>query len=71
MSDLFDFFKENESKLHELPSEQVWERLEQKLERRKQRPRRGIRFLQLGQVALVLVFLLITAVLVYYFVRHT
>jgi hypothetical protein len=71
MSDLFDFFKENESKLHELPSEQVWERLEQKLERRKLRPRRKIRFLQLGQVALVLVFLLITAVLVYYFVRHT
>ncbi len=71
MSDLFDFFKENESKLHELPSEQVWERLEQKLERRKLRPRHKIRFLQLGQVALVLVFLLITAVLVYYFVRHT
>ncbi len=71
MSDLFDFFKENESKLHELPSEQVWERLEQKLERRKLRPRRRIRFLQLGQVALVLVFLLITAMLVYYFVRHT
>jgi hypothetical protein len=71
MPDLFDFFKENESKLHELPSEQVWERLEQKLERRKLRPRRRIRFLQLGQVALVLVFLLITAVLVYYFVRHT
>jgi len=70
MPDLFDFFKENESKLHELPSEQVWERLEQKLERRKLRPRRRIRFLQLGQVALVLVFLLITAVLVYYFVRH-
>jgi hypothetical protein len=70
MSDLFDFFKENESKLHELPSEQVWKRLEQKLERRKPRTRRGIRFLQLGLVALVLAFLLLTAILVYYFVKH-
>ena len=33
MPDLFDFFKENESKLHERPSEHVWQKLEQRLEK--------------------------------------
>lgn len=32
MPDLFDFFKENESKLQERPSDQVWQKLEKKLE---------------------------------------
>ena len=31
MSDLFDFFRENESKLHEHPPEKVWQQLEQRL----------------------------------------
>lgn len=67
MPDLFDFFKENESKLHERPSEQVWQKLEKKLEKTRRPKRRSIRFLQLGVVALVLLLLILVAVLVWYF----
>lgn len=70
MSDLFDFFKENESKLHERPSEQAWQKLEQKLRRQRRPRRRGIRFLQLGTVALIVLLLLLAAGLVWYFVRR-
>ncbi|MBU6341507.1 MAG: hypothetical protein KGS48_08455 [Bacteroidetes bacterium] len=70
MPDLFDFFKENESKLYEAPSDQAWKRIEKKLERRKLGLRREIPFLQPGTVALILVFLLFTAIIVYYFVKH-
>ena len=70
MPDLFDFFKENESKLHERPSEQVWQKLEKKLEKTRRPKRRNIRFLQLGVVALVLLLLILVAVLVWYFVRR-
>lgn len=69
MSDLFDFFKTQESKLHERPSEQVWEKLEKRLAR-KRKPRRSIPFLQLPVVGLVLFFLLLAAVLVWYFLKH-
>lgn len=70
MPDLFDFFKENESKLHERPSEQVWQKLEKRLEKTRRPARqRGIRFLLTGQTALVLLILLLAAVLVWYFVR--
>ena len=68
--DLFDFFKENESKLHERPSEQVWQKLEKKLEKTRRPRKRSIRFLQLGTVALALLLLILTAVLVWYFVRR-
>lgn len=67
MPDLFDFFKQNESKLHELPSEQVWSKLEGRLEKRR-RARRKIRFLQLGTAALALLLLLLAAGLVWFFV---
>ena len=70
MSDIFDFFKENESKLHERPSEQTWQKLEQKLKRNRLPRRRGIRFLQLGTVALAILLLLLAAGLVWYFVRN-
>ena len=69
MSDLFDFFKENESQLHERPSEQAWQKLEKKLDKSRRRKRRSIRFLQLGTVALVLLLLLLAAAMVWYFVR--
>lgn len=69
MSDLFDFFKENESKLHERPPEQVWQKLEKRLEKTRRPRRQGIRFLQVGTIALVLALLLLAAVLVWYFVR--
>ena len=69
MSDLFDFFKENESKLHERPSEQTWQKLEQKLNRSRRPKRRGIRFLQLGVVALAILLLLLAAGLVWYFAK--
>lgn len=70
MPDLFDFFKENESKLHERPSEQVWQKLEKRLEKnRRPKPRRGIRFLLTGQIALALLLLLAAAILVWYFIR--
>ena len=70
MSDLFDFFKENESKLHERPSEQTWQKLEQKLNRNRRPKRRGIRFLQLATVALVILLLLLAAGMVWYFVKR-
>lgn len=73
MPDLFDFFKENESKLHERPPEQVWEKLEKRLDktrRQRGRQRRGIRFLQLGAVALVLLILLLAAIMVWYYLRQ-
>ena len=70
MSDLFDFFKENESKLHERPSEQTWQKLEQKLKRNHRPKRRGIRFLQLGTVALAIILLLLAAGLVWYFTHN-
>lgn len=69
MPDLFDFFKDKESELHELPSEQVWKKLEMRLEKRKRRARRGIRFLQMGSVALAILLLLLAAVMVWYYAR--
>lgn len=67
MPDLFEFFKENESKLYERPPEQAWEKLERRLEKARRRRRRKIRFLQLGAVAVVLLILLLAAGLVWYF----
>lgn len=69
MPDLFDFFKENESKLYERPPQQAWEKLELRLEKTRRRRRRTIRFLQIGAVALALLLLLLAAGLVWYFVR--
>jgi hypothetical protein len=68
MPDLFDFFKENESKLHETPPEQAWKKLEGRLEKRR-RERRKIRFMQMGTVTLILLLLLLTAIVVWYFVK--
>ena len=68
--DLFEFFKENESKLSERPSEQAWKRLEERLERRRKRKRRTIRFLQLGAIVAALLLLLLAAGLVWYFARR-
>jgi len=70
MPDLFDLFKESESQLTERPSEQAWQKLEKKLEKSRRRKRRGIRFLQLGLVALVLMLLLLAAGMVWWFVRN-
>ncbi|MBK9337734.1 MAG: hypothetical protein IPM98_14690 [Lewinellaceae bacterium] len=69
--DLFEFFKENESKLHERPSEQAWQKLEVRLERRRVRRRRAIRFLQLGVVVAALALLLLAAGLVWYFIHKS
>ncbi len=69
MPDIFDFFKNNESKLHEKPPEQVWQKLEKKLEKSRRRKRRKLRFLQLDVVAVVLLVLLMAAGLVWYFSR--
>jgi type VI protein secretion system component VasF len=65
LSDLFDFFRENESKLHEQPSDHVWKKLEARLERKRRRRRMGIRFLQLGSVIVILLLLFICAYLVW------
>lgn len=67
MPDLFDLFRENESKLHERPPEQTWQKLQARLERKRRVRRRGIRFLQLGAVALILLLLLFAAWAVVYF----
>jgi len=66
--DIFDFFKENEEKLHERPTEKVWQKLEQRLDKTRRPKRRGIRFLQTVAIVVVLSLLLLTAVLVWYFV---
>lgn len=67
MPELFDFFRENEDKLHERPSEKVWQKLEKKLDRTRRPKRRGIRFLQLWVVALLLFVLLLAATLVWHY----
>lgn len=67
--DLFDFFKENEAKLNEQPSEKAWQKLEKRLDSRRTRRQRRIRFLQLGAVALAIFLLLLAAGLVWYFAR--
>jgi predicted nucleic acid-binding Zn ribbon protein len=69
MPDLFDFFKEQESKLHERPPEQVWNQLQSRLEKRRKR-RQGVRFLQLTVVALILLLLLLVAVAVWHYARR-
>lgn len=69
MPDLFDFFKENESKLQERPSDQVWQKLEKKLETSRRKKRPGIRFLQLTTVALILLVLIFAGVMAWYFSR--
>ncbi|MCC7245498.1 MAG: hypothetical protein IT269_07460 [Saprospiraceae bacterium] len=68
MPDLFEFFKENESKLQERPPEKLWQQLEQQLDRKRRPRRRGIRFLHLGQTALVLLILIFIAIMVWYFI---
>jgi len=70
MPDIFDFFKENEDKLHERPSDKVWQKLEQKLERTRRPRRRGIRFLQLWVVSLIILMLIFAAVMVWHFTRR-
>ncbi|MFN0037228.1 MAG: hypothetical protein ACKVUS_19390 [Saprospiraceae bacterium] len=70
MPDIFDFFRENEEKLHERPSEKVWQKLEQKLERTRRTKRRGIRFLQTWAVALILLLLILAAAMVWHYSRR-
>jgi hypothetical protein len=70
MPDIFDFFKENEQKLHERPSEQVWQKLEQKLERSRRPKQRGIRFLQTWVVVLILLLLIMASVAVWFYSRR-
>ncbi|MFN7832306.1 MAG: hypothetical protein ACK5Q2_10015 [Bacteroidota bacterium] len=67
MSDLFDFFRENESKLHEHPPEKVWQQLEQRLEKSRRPRRRGICFFQPVVTAIILFILLLAAVLVWHY----
>lgn len=67
MSDIFDFFKDNESKLHEQPSEKVWQQLEKKLDKSRRPKRRAKPFLQLGAISLILLILILAAVLVWHF----
>lgn len=72
MSDPFDFFKEQEAKLLEKPSEQVWKKLEKRLDQLPRRPkvRRRRPDVRLGMVALVLLVLLFSAVMVWWFVQQ-
>jgi len=70
MPDLFDLFKESDAEPHERPSEQVWQKLEKKLDKSRRPKRRSIRFLQLWMVGLIVLFLLFTAVVVWYFAKH-
>jgi archaellum biogenesis protein FlaJ (TadC family) len=67
MSDIFDFFKKNESKLQERPSDQVWKKLEKKLEKRNRPKRRVAPALPLGTVVVVLLLLMLAAAMVWYF----
>lgn len=67
MSDIFDFFKNNESKLHEQPPEKVWQQLEVKLDKNRRPKRRTKPFLQLGAISLMILILILAAVLVWHF----
>jgi len=67
MSDLFDFFRENASKLQEQPADKVWKRLERRLIRRR---RRAKLIFPIWIAAMSLGLLLMAAFLVYYFLRH-
>ncbi|HOY06508.1 MAG TPA: hypothetical protein PLO67_13955 [Saprospiraceae bacterium] len=69
MPDIFDFFKENEEKLHERPAEKVWQKLEKKLDKSRRPRRRGILFLQPLTIALMILIILLTAVAVWYIVH--
>jgi hypothetical protein len=64
MSDLFDFFKENEDKLRNNPSSQVWSKLEQQLVARKRKRRRKL-FLQTVWIAITIALLVLAASMVY------
>ena len=70
MPDLFDFFKQNEDNIQEKPSEQAWQKLEQKLERNRRPKRRGIRFLQTWVVVLMLLILILAAMMVWHYARR-
>jgi hypothetical protein len=70
MPDIFDFFKENEDKLHERPAEKVWQKLEQKLDKSRRPRRRGIRFLQSMLIVALLFLLLLAAALVWFYVNE-
>ena len=67
MPDLFDLFKDNESQQHERPSEQVWQKLEKRLDKSRRPKRRAIRFMQLWVVGLIVLLLLFVAAMVWYF----
>lgn len=71
MPDLFDLFKESESQPHERPSEQAWQKLEKRLDKSRRSKRRGIRFLQLWMVGLIVLILLFIASIVWYFAKST
>lgn len=68
MPDIFDFFRENESKLQEKPPERVWRQLEKRLKTRRASPRKRIPFLRLSTLAAIAVALLLAAFLVWFFV---
>ena len=70
MPELFDFFKENEHTLQELPSDKVWQKLEKRLERRHRRKRRAIRFLQIGAIAVAIVLVLLAALMVWHYTKQ-
>ena len=72
MPDLFELFKKSESELHEPPPDRLWKQLEKRLEqnRKQRRKRPGIRFLQLGVVALILLILILAAVLLWHYVKR-
>jgi type VI protein secretion system component VasF len=70
MPDLFDFFKQNEDNIQEKPSEQAWQKLEQKLERNRRPKRRGIRFMQTWVVVLMLLILILAAMMVWHYARR-
>ncbi len=67
MSDWFDFFREKDSGLHELPPDRVWKQLEQRLDRHVRPKRKGLRFLQPEVVAIILLVLMLAAVLVWHY----
>jgi hypothetical protein len=69
MSDLFDFFRDNEGKLLEQPTPQAWAKIEARLERKRRARLRKIRFLQVGLVALTIATLLFAAWAVWYFAK--
>ena len=67
MPDIFDFFRENESKLQEKPPERVWRQLEKRLQANRGPRRKKIPFLPMSTFVALALALLLAMLLLWFF----